>query len=328
MNPLSGHDLVIACAGSAGRPLYFVSDLVAIKSLGGHLYRIQSGAGEVDIDLRATEGVVLQGPSGNIPVSFLEDAIRHHVAVTFHADGGNAPFMLSVAAPGGRHDLLTRQILKREDQRVRLYVAKQFCVARLESMAWLTPIPKSAIARARQAKTLASVRRVESEADTRYWKAYYANLGIKADDKPEYSPVGMSVNAAVTWIRTVLLGWVFHHRLSPAHGYLHDTFDALVMDLAEPYRALAERAVFDAAVGATSEITPAMAIEATKAALSELVYVPATQQTVEAKHLLIGAVRAMRAYLSGEMLRLTLPIPGDRKPGRPFQTTYRLPGGR
>lgn len=330
MDELQRKDSVIVFPGSAGKPLYYVPYLQSIECVKRPVYRVRYNGGEIDISLKTAEAVLFYGASGELPVSFLDDASQYRVPITFHRTHKSEPYLLAPAVTGGRNDLLTRQILKREDLRTRLYAAKQFCIARIESLAWLTPVSRVLIGKARSAKSLAVLRGIEAEASARYWSSFFSALNVPDLGRRDENPIATSIDAAMMLVRGVLLRWTIHHRMSPAHGFLHEptSYDSLVFDLIEPYRAIVERAVFEAAVVAGGEVTPAMAVAATKAALASPVYVPATQQTVAAKHLLHGAVLAMRAYLSGDMLRLTLPIPGDRKPGRPFQTTYRLPGGR
>jgi len=331
MQSLNRNDSVIVYPGQAGRPLYYIPYLAEIECLKRPRYRIRYNGGEVDVSLKTAEAILFYGASGSIPVAFLDDASTYRVPITFHRTHRSEPYLLTPAVSGGRGDLLTRQILKREDGRTRLYVAKQFSIARIESLAWLVPISKTQTARARQATTLERLRLVEAEASARYWDAYFLALGNPDANRRDRNPVAKALDAALLLVRGVLLRWTIHHRLLPSHGYLHEpvVYDALVFDLIEPYRALIERAVHAAALSALPDaITPTVAVEAVKAALAAPVYVPATQQTVAAKHLLHGAVLALRAYLSGDMLRLTLPVPGQRKAGRPFQTSYCLPGNR
>lgn len=330
MTHLERTNSVIVYPGTAGRPLYYIPYLASIECLKRPVYLIKYNGGEIEVSLKRTEAILFYGASGDLPVTFLDDAARHRVPITFHRTHQSDPYLLTPAVSGGRNDLLTQQILKREDLRVRLYVAKQFSIARIASLAWLVPIHSRMIACARQSRSLALLRTVEAEASARYWSTYFEVLGIADAGRRDGNSVSQALDAALMLVRGVLLRWIIHHRLSPSHGFLHEptAYDALVFDMIEPYRFLVERAVFEAALGKPESMTPALAVEATKAALAAQVYVPATQQHVAAKHLLHGAVLALRAYLAGDMLRLTLPLPGDRKPGRPFQTTYRLPGGR
>lgn len=330
MDELGRQDSVIVFPGKAGRPLYYIPYLTAIECLRRPAYRIRFNGGEVDVSLQKAEAILFYGASGSIPVAFLDDASRYRVPITFHRTHRSEPYLLTPAVAGGRNDLLTQQILKRQDLRTRLYVAKQVCLARTESLAWLIPISRGQVAQVRGSTTLALLRQVEAQASARYWDAYFGSLGVPEASRRDGNRIAKALDAALMLVRGVLLRWVIHHRLSPSHGFLHEptSYDALVFDLVEPYRALIERAVYAAAQSSPSTVTPEAAVHAAKQVLATPVYVPATQQTTAAKHLLHGGVLALRAYLAGDMLRLTLPIPGDRKPGRPFQTTYRLPGGQ
>ncbi|TXI04135.1 MAG: hypothetical protein E6Q76_12950 [Rhizobium sp.] len=327
MNELGRQDSVIVAPGRGEARLYYVPYLGGIERKSATRFLIRYNGGEITVDLRKTEGILFYGATGSLPVEFLDAANQNGVPITFHRTHQAEPYVLTPSPIAGRKDLLTQQILKRQDGRLRMYLARQFCASRVTSFSWLIPIPASARARVNQARSLAALRAVEAEQAAKYWKAYFDAAGVSDAIRRAGSPLATSLDAAGMLVRGILLRWTLHHRLSPVHGFLHEPtgYPSLVFDLIEPYRYLVEQAVLRKAKRQGGEIQTAEAVEAVKEALGRPVYVPATRQWVPSKSLLHGVVLALRAYLSGDMLRFVIPVPGECRPGRPYQTTYRMP---
>lgn len=327
MSELSRQDSVIVSPGNRGAKLYYVPYLIAVERLAKFRYRVSYNGGEIEIDLQKAESILFYGASGQIPVEFLDACNESRVPLTFHRTHQSEPYVLAPSPMSGRADLITQQILKREDARLRIYLARLFSGARVLSLGWLMPLNATALSRIRTARTLQDLRRLEAEQAARYWEAFYEKAGFADRSRRGDSLLSKALDAALLLVRGTLLRWTLHHRLSPAHGYLHEPtgYPALVFDLIEPYRYLVERAVLESFLDSTSSPTVAKAVEYTKTALKAAVYVPATRQWVPAKSLLHGVVLALRAYLGGEMTRFVPPIAGEPKAGRPYRTTYRLP---
>lgn len=328
MEHLAAPSHTIVLPGAGRNQLFYIPYLATIEAVKRPRWRVLFKGGEVEINLAATDGVLFYGASGEVPVPFLDDAATHRVPITFHRTHKAEPLVLTPAVAAGRDDLITQQILVREDARTRLHVAKAFCVHRVSSMDWLKPVSRTTLASIRAARTLAELRSLEAEQAARYWESYCKEAGFAGTHRRDATPLSKALDAAGMLVQGVLLRWVVHHRLSPSHGFLHEptSYTALVFDLIEPYRYLIERAVLTAASESGNSLTPERAVHYLKAELATPIYVPVTRQWVTAKHLLHGVVLALRAYLCRDMPKFTLPTAGACKPGRPYQTTYRLPG--
>lgn len=326
MEQLDRQDSVIV-AGIRGGFQYYVPYLQTVEKIKGDRYRLSYNGGDVDVDLRVTEGILFYGATGGLPVAFLDAANQHRVTITIHRTHQAEPMVMASALMPGRADLLTQQILRREDGRLRIYLAREVCAARVASLSRLIPVSRTALAAVRRARTPAELRTIEAEQSARYWDAYFDRAGQPDQTRRGGSAIARALEAAGMMVRGILLRWVLHHRLSPAHGFLHEPtgYPSLVFDLIEPYRYLVEEAVLAAVAEAGPDLRPSTAIEALKARLRQPAYVPATRQWVPAKSLLHGVVLALRAYLAGDMLRFVIPVEGPVKAGRPYQTSYRLP---
>jgi hypothetical protein len=127
----------------------------------------------------------------------------------------------------------------------------------------------------------------------------------------------------------ILLRWTLMHRLSPAHGFLHETtgYPSLTYDLMEPYRYIIEHAVAHAMEQGAKDVTAAT-LAMIKQALDEYVYVPCVRAYARRKNLLHGIVLALRAYLIRETRRLIVPTEGQPCGGRRPNVGYALPGAR
>jgi CRISPR/Cas system-associated endonuclease Cas1 len=200
----------------------------------------------------------------------------------------------------------------------------------------LSPVAASSYRLLASARNVAQVRNIEAQHATRYWTAYFSRvLGEDASDVTRRAdrehPVTSALDACSFFLTGIILRWVLFHKLSPFHGYLHQTtgYPSLVYDLIEPYRCWIGDAVEIAVtkVGAANgQQLTAASVTALKSILEESVYVPATRQTVRRKSLLHGAVLSLRAWLLRKQARLVLPVEGPKTGGRPPKLGFKIPG--
>lgn len=291
-------------------------------------WRIRFQGGETELDLRHAENIIVYGAAGTVPIQFLHAAAQYRTAISFQRAHGATMHSLFPANRPDRKDMLSAQIRARDDARRRLFVARTLILARVQSQSWLKGSAfRTGFAEIKRARALDELRVAESAQARRYFDAYFNACGIDDATRRDDGPLAQCLDAALMLLRGSISRWIDAHHLSPHHGFMHEptTYAALLFDLIEPYRAWAERAVFQVATSNT-ELSPGSAIDALKKLLSEPVYCAVTAQWVRRKTMLHGVVLALRAYLSGDMLRLTLPFEGRPKPGRPYQVSYRLPG--
>jgi CRISPR-associated endonuclease Cas1 len=319
-------------SGPAGKGIWYLPYLQSLtpieKAKMPARWKADFQGGSVDIDLRRAETIVVYGAAGEMPILFLHAAAQHRASVSFQRAHGTPLYSLFPADRPDRNDLLSAQIRARDDARRRLYVARTVVAARVQSQSWITGSGyRTGLAEIRKARTLAALRIAEAAQARRYFDSYFASFGVDSPiARRDEGPVATALDATLMLMRGQITRWIQAHHLSPYHGFAHEpsSYAALVFDLIEPYRVFAERAVQMAHHETT--LTQATAVEALKRLLNQPVYCAVTAQWVRRKTMLHGAVLALRAYLSGEMLRLTLPFEGRPKPGRPYQVTYRLPG--
>lgn len=319
-------------SGPGGNGIWYLPYLQSIEPIHKakipSLWRAKYRGGEVDIDLRRAENIVVYGAAGVLPILFLHAAAEHRTSVSFQRANGTPLNSFFPAARSDRKDLLSAQIRARDDARRRMYVARTIVLARIQSQSWLAGSGyRSGLIDAKKARTLAELRVAEASQARRYFDAYFEACGVPAATRRDGSPLAQSIDAALMLLRGSLMRWLVAHHLSPHHGFLHEpsSYAALVFDLIEPFRTWAERAAFDVATSARGA-NPGSAVEVLTDMLSQPVYCAVTSQWVRRKAMLHGVVLAVRAYLDGDMLRLTLPFEGRPKPGRPYCVTYRLPG--
>lgn len=228
-------------------------------------------------------------------------------------------------------NILSRQILARENLTRRCYVARTLIAQRIDSMGWLLPACcGSTTTRLRTARSIAAIRSIEAEWTKRYWEAYYGSLGVDLSRR-EAHPVNEALDAGSKFLSGILLRWVLFHKLSPVHGFMHEptTYISLVYDLMEPYRVWIERAVADVSrPGAETDQLVAATIKRLKEMLEEDVYLPAFHEQTRRKNLLHAAVLALRSYLAGETPRFVVPVEGKKSGGRPVKSAFAIPGAK
>ncbi len=229
-----------------------------------------------------------------------------------------------------REDLLTKQILTRENAKKRTHIAKRLLIAKFKSMQWLIPPPAINILRVNDIEHL---RTIEANHAKIYWARYYELLRIDGTRRDKNNIASKLLDATSKFVSSIILRWVHFHHLSPHHGYLHEPTDypALVYDLFEPVRGYYDKVVFDILrkykqKNLGEEGLLGHTINAVKEFFNKKTYVHSTRQIVTIHELLHGIVLALRAYLLGLSYRFIVPVPSKPKTGRPIKAGFVLYG--
>ena len=308
--------------------LPYVSCAEKIK---GRTWRFTYKGGEVDTDLRKLDCVMFYGATGDIPVTLIDELTAHRIPLLVHRRNIGRPAVFLPAPKVDTDDILTKQILARENQTRRVYIARTFVRARFRATESVLPVSTAAYRRLAQMRNLKYVRAWEAEYSRKYWRRYFSKIGHPNVLRREKGPLPAALNAGSMFLSGVILRWLLIHRLSPSHGYLHEGTDymGLVYDLMEPARYIIEQALSIACTQNdtnSSDMLTKITLSTLKKLLEKVVYVPVTRQYVRQKNLLHGNVLALRAYLSGDMCRFVIPAAGEPRGGRPLKISYRLPG--
>lgn len=292
-------------------------------------WRLSYNGGNIELDLKKIDFIMFYGATGSIPLAFMDDLSQHQIIMMIHRRNQIHPFVLYPPNLGDDLDVVSRQILYRNNLQKKSYIARTLIRARLNQMRDVIPIPLGISKKLNSAKSVSEIRNIEAQTTARYWDRLYSNAGIDSARRSDH-PLSTALNAGSKFIFGVILRWVLFHKLSPTHGYLHEptSYPSIVYDLMEPYRYIFERAAMMAweTAGKDKKNLIAVTLSILKDELDTVVYVPATRQFVRRKNLLHGVVLALRAYLLGEVPRLVLPLEGVKKGGRPPCVGYRLPG--
>jgi len=314
------------------RAALYLPYLSTIEKRNGSTWQLSFNGGSIEADLNKVDFVLVYGISGSLSVEFLDALCQRGIPLIVHRTHKARAYCFEPGTGHDRHDVLTRQILARRDARRATYIARTLVRARLLSMRWLIPLPKTELAKLSSTRSVARVRSLEAIATRRYWRSYLRRVGTtgpRRGDEPR--PLKQALDACSMYVSGIVLRWTLFHKLSPQHGYLHEpsSYASLVYDLMEPYRTWMERAVMSAAQDCGIEDSKSLvstSIAKLKDLFEEAVYVPCVRETVRRKNLLHGAVLSLRSYLRSEMSRFVLPVEGERIGGRPPKVSYRIPG--
>lgn len=303
----------------------------SVEKVRGTRYRFDFNGGPLELDLKDIDTLLFYGAAGSVSLEFLDTLASKSITLLIHRRNIPCPLVLTPLNTTDQSDILTQQIRCREDGRRRLYVARTLIAARLASMGWLAPVPRGAARAARTAASLTLLRQSEAEYTKTYWARYYDSLGIGNLARRDPHPINAALDAGSFFLFGVVLRWTLFHRLSPAHGYMHEPtqYQSLVYDLMEPYRYVFESAVHEACTtGPVDESLTSRALSILKERLAEDAYVGAARANAKRKSLLHGVVLGLRAYLLGEMPRFVVPSEGGSIIGRPPKLTYQIPGAK
>ena len=301
------------------------------KEKAKNTYLVSYRGGEFSMDLSKVDCIMVYGPVGNLPVSFLDALGNNRIPLLIHRRNLANPYYFLPARRADEKDMLTRQVLCRENQVKRAYIARTIIRERIKTLSAFIPPQNGALIKLNGSRSIPQIRSIEAQCAKEYWKSYYVKCGFSGISRRDNErPVNQALNACSVFMAGIFLRWALLHRLAPTHGFLHEpsSYIALIYDLMEPVRWWMEAAVFEAVSQATDEkkYTP-YALENLKKMMDVVVYVPVTRQTVRRKSVAHGLVLALRAYLMGDMRRLVLPAEGKQEAGRPMKISYRLPGG-
>lgn len=309
----------------------WVPYLNAVEKKKGNEWLLKYNGGEVVIAPDKVDLVMIYGPSGALPVAFIDDLAAARIALLIHRRNIGTPVVFLPGQRADQADCLSQQIRARDNRIRRAYIARTLVEARFAAIADTLSIAKSEIGVLRRLRSIDAIRNWEAERSRRYWSLYFDRLGAPDAGRRDGGPLASALDAGSMFLLGVILRWVLVHKLSPSHAYLHSRSEymSLIYDLMEPYRYMIELAVGEAAQNhqGDPEALTAKTLANLKRLLDQPVYVPAARQQVRRKNLLHGIVLALRAYLVGDMKRLVVPAEGRANGGRPIKISYRLPGG-
>lgn len=304
-----------------------------VEKVRGSEYRFAWNSGEVVVDLRRLDCIMIYGASGMLDIAFLDALRTCRVPLLIHRRNMNEPAVFMPSLRPDPDDILTQQILLRTNQIKAAYIARTLVRERFRAVQQSLRINDTGWRKLARMRQVSDIRLLEAEWARRYWRRYFASLGIPHQTRRDKkAPVPVALDACSFFLYGVILRWVLVHRMSPSHGYLHvgTNYSGLVYDLMEPYRYLIEHAVAKAVknLGVEADNLTGMALSNIKYLLDQWVHIPMTRQQVRRKNLLHGVVLALRAYLAGDMKRFVVPAEGERQGGRPPKISWRVPGGR
>lgn len=293
--------------------------------------KIIFNGGIIEEDFKDILTIMFYGSICELNESFLDKTLEHNIPIIFHKRNISKAIIITNSTGIYSEDIISKQIIYRNNHKKSYYIAKQILDAKFKSMKWLVEYPNGFRGKY---LTIEEMRRIEAWHANNYWKKYYGKLHIDATRRDMQSnEVSKTLDAISKFIFGIILRWIHYHNLSPAHGFLHTqtNYEALVYDLIEPYRGYIDKLVFQSLDECIKNNVPQnkflpYTIQNLKEFLDEKIYTNTTRQIVTFHELLHGGVLALRAYLNGEMEDLIFPIVNKPNGGRPIKVSYKLYG--
>lgn len=287
--------------------------------------------GETKIEYKDIHSIMIYGAGCNLSLDFLEKCAFYKIPVIYHRRNLPRATIISSTLSTDQNDLITKQIIYRNNIKKRNYIAKRLISAKLKSMDWLIPYKRDLLFRVFDLKKIQNIEAWQSKI---YWKEYFKRLGMpELKRRDGNNEIKKTLDAVSKFIIGVVLRWILYHNLSPYHGFLHQPteYPALAYDLIEPYRGYFDKVVFDTIKEAkTKKVLEnkylPMAIENIKNFFEKKVYVHSTKQITTFQELLHGIVLSLRVYLLNETRRFIIPLPEKPNGGRPIQAGFKLYG--
>ena len=286
--------------------------------------------GQESLPFNRIHSIMFYGSVVPLSQKFLEECVKHKIPIVVHRRNMARAVWICSSTQTDVRDLLSEQILCRENAIKQKYIARKLIAAKFKSGKWLL---ESSTTDLTSRLDIKAIRNLEATQARKYWALYYEKLGHPDWNRRDSNPISKVLDATSKYISSILLRWILYHNLSPYHGYLHvqTEYPALVYDIFEPYRGYFDAVVFKTirdliALEADEKQWLPACINELKTFLDTRVYTDATRQIVTMSELMHGVVLALRSYLLGESSRFIVPIPGRPNGGRPKQVGYRLYG--
>lgn len=310
------------------RKLYlWLPYLSEIKILPQTVYFKYKG-GEEKIQWQKIHSIMIYGEGCDLPQEFFIKCSFYKIPVVIHRRNMPRGVIIAPTLPPDKENLLSQQIIYRNNQKKSAYITKKILSAKFKSMSWLMPVNRDLLYKVIHPEKMISIESWHAKA---YWKEFFNKLKIKGSRREENNQVKKILDAVSKFVSGILLRWILYHNLSPYHGFIHKPTDypSLVYDLMEPYRGYFDKVVFDT-IKKHKKIDEkkllAITIKNIKEFLDTKVYVEATRQVVTFQELLHGIVLALRAYLLEQTRRFIVPLPAKPNGGRPVKAGYQLYG--
>ena len=262
--------------------------------------------------------------------NFLDACRKFNIPICIHRRNIPRALWIFSSVVSGVDDILTKQILFRENEKKRTHIARTLLTAKLRSMKWLV----GEFEKFKRTASIKEMRIQESLHAKKYWSRYFRKLTYPEYTRRRNPNVIKSVlDATYKFIVGIIIRWIVYHRISPYHAFLHATteYPSLAYDFVEPYRGYIDKWVFDAVteakkVGTDEKDFLKHSIFHVKEMLYTHTYTNPTRQIVTFHELFHGSVLALRSYLLKESYRFIVPIPSKPNGGRPVKAGYRLYG--
>lgn len=291
----------------------------------------QYKGGEENIKWKYIHSIMIYGESIDLSQEFLEKCAFYKIPIVIHRRNMARAVFIASTLPPDQDNIITKQILFRENIKKRTYISKKLIEAKFNSMKWLLPIRKDILYKINNQDKIINL---ESNHARNYWKLYYEKLGIWGNRRSKNNIATKCLDAVSKFLSSIILRWVLYHNLSPYHGFLHKPTDypALIYDLLEPYRGYFDKIVFDTIKQVKKQNKEkessilAITIDNIKRFLDVKVYINSTRQNVTFHEILHGIVLALRSYLLKKSKRFIIPQPSKPNGGRPVKAGYKLYG--
>ena len=114
------------------------------------------------------------GLAGDLPIAFLDDLSAHGICLMIHRRNMPHPLIMYTSFPTDLNDLLTKQILYRENNIKRVYISRAFLLKRFDAFTLIPEVADRGSFQLNKAKDIVTLRTIEAEVTAKFWKKWAA----------------------------------------------------------------------------------------------------------------------------------------------------------
>jgi CRISPR/Cas system-associated endonuclease Cas1 len=320
-----------------GRNWYYIPYLIELVKVKKNTWEVRFNGGNFDIQLDRASSILFLGVNdrtGSLPLQFIEECGQNKVQIVINRTHHTEPRLLSSLQKHDRDNVLTAQILARENDRKSAYIARVLIRKCFKGRDLLVATSDNVIKQTSKNESSKQLMLKGAEFSRFFWQRYFKKLDLTIARRDEH-PINRALDACSHYFAGILLKWVHTYGLSPAHGFLHSAthYESLVYDLIEPYRYIFEQVVATEWLKYSNQHRPdpvndeftEQCLAALKAHLDEPIKTEPTRQKIYRKGLLRGSVTALKHYLLGNMRHFVPPSEVEKYKGAQVKVSYNLP---
>ena len=156
--------------------------------------------GTLEIPWQRIHSILFYGAVCPLEEEFLQTCVRYGIPICIHRRHMPKAIWIIGNIHTNIDDILTKQILFKENKRKSLHIARKLLLAKVESMQWLSENIEHTKRKISFAKSVDELRNIEAIHAVKYWKRYFHQLGYAdSERRNRNNDISAALNACLLY---------------------------------------------------------------------------------------------------------------------------------